>query len=101
LELHHASHAQIYMGTNHVPFLLPSIITGLLILCGGYLVVPRYGVMGLIMVQAISHLLINNWYPVYLNLKLLDWKLDKYFYDLFIITPIQIIKGIKISLKTY
>lgn len=81
-------------------FLLPYIITGLLILCGGYLVVPRYEILGLVVVKAISHLLINNWHPVCFNL-ILDWKLDKYFYNLSNIMPFQIINGFKISPKTY
>ncbi len=36
LELHHAFHAQIYMGSNHVPFLYPAILSGISILLFGY-----------------------------------------------------------------
>lgn len=78
LEYHHASHSQIYMGTNHVPFLFPSLISGALILGIGFGVVGTYGLMGIVLTQFFVQLSLNNWYPVYLNLRLLDWKFDDY-----------------------
>ncbi len=78
LEYHHAVHAQIYMGSNHIPFLLPALISGILILLIGFGVVDTYGLMGIVLTQFFVQLSLNNWYPVYLNLKLLDWKFVSY-----------------------
>lgn len=78
LEYHHAVHSQIYMGSNHVPFLFPSLISGVLILSIGYSIVETHGLMGIVLTQFFVQLSINNWYPVYLNLKLLNWKLLQY-----------------------
>ena len=83
LELHHGFHAQVYMGSNHVPFLLPGIISGIFILGIGSYVINIYGIIGLVLTQLLVQLLFNNWYPVYLNLKLLDWGLRDYFLTIF------------------
>jgi hypothetical protein len=78
LELHHGFHAQIYMGSNHVPFLLPGIVSGIFILGIGYNVISVYGLIGLVLTQFLVQLSFNNWYPVYLNLKLLNWEFGDY-----------------------
>lgn len=78
LEYHHAVHAQVYMGTNHIPFLLPSLISGFLIIVIGYMAIGKYGLLGLVLTQFFVQLSINNWYPVYLDLKLLNWKFKDY-----------------------
>jgi len=78
LELHHAYHAQIYMGSNHVPFLLPGLISGIAIVGLGFGVVDTYGLIGIVLIQFFVQLSLNNWYPVYLNLKLLNWKFMSY-----------------------
>lgn len=82
LELHHAYHAQIYMGSNHVPFLLPGLISGVVIVGVGFGVVENHGLLGVVLAQAVVQLLFNNWYPVYLNLKLLSWPFGVYLHDL-------------------
>ena len=78
LELHHGFHAQIYMGSNHVPFLLPGIVSGILILGMGSYVINQYGLIALVLTQLLVQLSFNNWYPVYLNLKLLNWEFGDY-----------------------
>ena len=83
LELHHGFHAQIYMGSNHVPFLLPGLISGIIILGIGSYVISQYGLIALVLTQLLVQLSFNNWYPVYLNLKLLDWGLSDYFLTIF------------------
>lgn len=82
LELHHAFHAQIYMGSNKVPFLIPSIISGTLIIFFSWILAPIYNLWGLILTQFIVQLCLNNWYPVYMNLKLLNWKFKDYIFCL-------------------
>ena len=78
LELHHAYHAQIYMGSNHVPFLLPGLVSGLAIVGLGFGVIDTYGLIGVVLVQFFVQLSLNNWYPVYLNLNLLNWRFRDY-----------------------
>lgn len=78
LEYHHSVHSQIYMGSNHVPFLFPALFSGVLIIIIGIGVVGTYGLNGIVLTQFFVQLSINNWYPVYLNLKLLDWKFVDY-----------------------
>ena len=82
LEYHHAVHAQVYMGSNHVPFLLPALFSGFLILGIGFSVVGTFGLIGVVLTQFLVQLSINNWYPVYLDLKLLNWKFKDYAIDL-------------------
>lgn len=83
LEMHHSIHSQIYMGTNKVPFLIPSLYSAFTILAAGLYVVSDYGVLGIVLTQLIVQLTVNNWYPVYLNLGVLDWRFKSYFRELF------------------
>jgi len=71
LELHHVIHATIYTATNHIPFVLPALLSGLVIILGGWIVKDSYGLWGIICVQFLVQLSFNNWYPIYLNYKLL------------------------------
>ena len=82
LEMHHSMHAQVYMSTNHVPFLLPSIISGALILGLDFMVVDSYGLVGLLLIQFAVQASFNNWYPVKLSCKLVGWTAKTYFLDL-------------------
>jgi hypothetical protein len=84
LEMHHSIHSQIYMGTNKVPFLIPSLYSALTIFIVSYFVVTDYGILGVVLTQLVVQLTINNWYPVYLNLGLLNWKFSTYLKDLFV-----------------
>lgn len=81
LEIHHAAHSQIYMATNHVPFLLPALLSGIAIVSIGYCVMGTYGLMGLIITQLLVQAACNNWYPVMLSLKLLRWPFKQYLID--------------------
>ncbi|WP_320820877.1 hypothetical protein [Thalassolituus sp.] len=81
LEAHHSYHAQIYMSTNHVPFLFPGIVSGIVILSVGFFMMPYYGVLGLLLVQLVVQLMFNNWYPVFLNLRSLNWSGLAYIQD--------------------
>jgi hypothetical protein len=83
LESHHGAHSQIYLARNHVPFLIPSIASGVITFGLGYWIVGIYGVVGVVAVQACVQLACNNWYPVYLNLRGLNWSFSEYIVDLF------------------
>jgi len=78
LEMHHGMHAQIYMGTNKVPFLIPSLISGMLILGLSYRLAENYGVLSVLFVQFLVQLLFNNWYPIRLNLRLSGMTVGQY-----------------------
>lgn len=90
LDIHSSYHASIYTSTNHVPFLLPAIISGGLIILVGFYVLPPYGVLALVLSKLIIQSAFNNWYSVSLSLKLLHWNLFDYLKDL----PRYGIKGI-------
>lgn len=83
LEAHHSAHAQLYMTSNHIPFLVPALLSGAAIVGLGYLVQPLYGVAGLVFVQLGVQAAWNNWYPVRLSLQWLDWRFADYVKDTF------------------
>jgi hypothetical protein len=81
LDLHASFHATIYTSTNHVPFVTPALVSGGLILLVGFLVMPIYGVMGIVMAKFLIQFLINVWYAPWLSLKLLEWPFFRYLYQ--------------------
>ena len=83
LDFHSSFHADIYVSTNHFPFLIPSGITGLVIGALGIPVANMYGILGLVVVPFVASMLVNNWYPVYLSFKLTGWNIISYIKDLF------------------
>jgi hypothetical protein len=83
LDFHSSFHADIYLSTNHYPFLLPAGITGLIIGVSGIPVASHFGILGLVLVPFVASLLVNNWYPVYLSFKLTGWNLKRYILDVF------------------
>ena len=70
LEINHVVHANVYTSTNHIPFVMPTIISGILIFVLSFLVVETYDLIGVLLVQLCVQLSFNNWYPIYLNHKL-------------------------------
>jgi len=84
LDFHSSFHADIYVSTNHFPFLIPAGITGLAIGLGGILISDSFGIIGLVLVPLIGSMIVNNWYPVYLSFKLTGWNMLTYTRDLFI-----------------
>jgi hypothetical protein len=78
LEMHHSCHAQLYITKNHVPFLVPSVFSGITISLLSFLLLPNWGVTAMIISQILVQMAFNNWYPVYLNLKALDWRFSEY-----------------------
>jgi hypothetical protein len=84
LEIHSSFHADIYVSTNHFPFLIPAGITGLIIGAASIPVAQHYGIMGLVIVPFAASMVVNDWYPVFLSFKLTGWNLYSYIRDLFI-----------------
>ncbi|MDK2062888.1 hypothetical protein PT520_10190 [Aliarcobacter butzleri] len=71
LELHHVTHATIYTATNHIPFVLPSLLSGIVIILGAWIMIDDYGLWGIVLVQFFVQLSCNNWYPIWLNYKII------------------------------
>jgi hypothetical protein len=69
LELNHSGFSQFYLTRNHIPFLIPSILSGISIIIIGWYIGQIYGALGLILAQGLVQLLFNNWYPVFLVYK--------------------------------
>jgi hypothetical protein len=82
LDMHSSFHAGIYTSTNHIPFLIPALVSGLIIVVTGYYILPLYGLAGLILVRFLVQLSFNNWYAMSLSLKLLNWPLKSYLVEL-------------------
>jgi O-antigen/teichoic acid export membrane protein len=78
LDSHATYHAGIYISTNHVPFLLPTIISGVIFLTAGFIIMPIYGLFGIILLKFLIQVSFNNWYSVILSLRLLKWPLKNY-----------------------
>lgn len=83
LDLHALVHGTIYISTNSVPFLIPGLLTGLTIVVVGYLVIPSYGLVGLVSVQLVANLVCNAWFSTYLSLRLTNWTFTEYLKDVF------------------
>jgi len=82
LDTYSASNTNVYISTNHIPFMYPTLISGILIISIGFLILPIYGLLGVITFRLIVELCYNYWYPSYLNLKLLNWQLHTHISDI-------------------
>ena len=82
--MHALIHGTFYISTNDVPFLIPGLITGAVTIGVGYLVIPDYGLLGLVIVQFLANLACNFWFSTYLSLKLTRWPFLVYLNDVFI-----------------
>ena len=92
LEIHAAMHATIYSSTNQIPFLIPSLASGLVVVVIGFMILPIYGVLGLILLQFFTQLSFNYWYSLYLSLKLVKWSFRDYVADV-LKGGVSIVKG--------
>jgi O-antigen/teichoic acid export membrane protein len=84
LEMHHSIHASIYISSNHNPFLLPSLISGGVIVLLSFLIGLHYGILAIVSIQMLVQLAFNNWYPVMLNLRMMGWSYRYYFSRIFL-----------------
>ncbi len=91
-EIHAAMHATIYSSTNQIPFLIPSLVSGITVIVFGFMVLPIYGLIGLVLLQFLIQLSFNYWYSWYLSLKLLKWPLKDYIRDV-LFAVVRLVKG--------
>ncbi len=82
LDTYSATNTNVYISTNHIPFMYPTLISGILIISIGFLILPIYGLLGVVTLRLIIELCYNYWYPNYLNLKLLNWKFNIHISDI-------------------
>ena len=82
-EIHAEIHRNIYISTNHIPFLIPIIISGILILVLGFLFLPKFGLISIVLVQLMVQLSFNYWYPLMLSFQLINWNVFTYFRDMY------------------
>lgn len=80
-ESHALIFGTVYISTNDVPFLIPGLITGAATVIIGSLILPKWGLLGLISLQMILNLCNNFWYSAYLSLKLINWPIGRYVKD--------------------
>lgn len=83
LEIHASMMASIYTSTNQIPFLIPSLVSGAVMFSLGFVVLPYYGLLGVILLQFVVQLSFNYWFSTYLSLKLIKWPFFIYIRDLF------------------
>jgi hypothetical protein len=81
-ESHALIHGTIYISTNAVPFLIPALITGAATYLVGSLILPKYGLLGLMILQVGLNFGNNFWYSTYLSLKLVQWPFFRYIRDI-------------------
>jgi hypothetical protein len=81
LEVHHCCHSHLYLTSNHVPFVAASLTSGAAVLGLGMLLLPGFGLAGIIVAQFAVQLSFNNWYPVLLLLRSLNWSFVGYLRD--------------------
>jgi hypothetical protein len=84
LDSHATMQGTVYISTNHVPFLWPSLISGAVMLAVGFLILPIYGLIGIVMVKFLVALSMGNWYSTYLSLRLLNWRFSEYLEDIWV-----------------
>jgi len=99
LEMHHSIHATLYIATNHVPFLWPALLSGAGVVGFGFLVVEPYGIYGLVLVQILVQALCNNWLPVYLSLRISNWRFVSYLVSLVRVPLILLVHAGRILCK--
>lgn len=78
LELHHSLSASIYVSTNDIPFVVPSIVSGVSIVILGYCLMGYYSLLGIVFAQFLVQIVFNNWYPTYKLLKYLEIPFKEY-----------------------
>lgn len=77
-EVHHVSHASMTMSSGYIPFVPIAFMAGFLNIVFSLFLVERFGLLGVILGTMIAQVTTNNWYAVYVNLKLLKIDLREY-----------------------
>ncbi|MCK6594981.1 MAG: hypothetical protein L6Q33_07275 [Bacteriovoracaceae bacterium] len=88
LEIQQSIHSAIYIQTNDIPFVVSNFISMVLFIYFAWYFSNKNQFNEMLMAQLAVLLLINSWFPVYKNLKLLRYSFSSYVKD----TIIEIFK---------
>ena len=77
-EVQAAMFRTIYISTNQVPFLIPILVSGAVIIVLGFIILPYYGLLGIVLVQFLIQLSFNYWFPVVLSFRLINWNITTF-----------------------
>jgi O-antigen/teichoic acid export membrane protein len=83
LEINHACYAAVTMTENKNPFLLPALISGILIVGLSTVLTPKFGVWGLLASQGLVQLCFNNWWTVLCGIRSLNMSFVQFLRILF------------------
>lgn len=82
LDSHSTIQGTVYISTNHVPFMIPSLVSGFFMIVIGFWALPLYGLLGVVITRFLIGLCVDNWYSTYLSLRLLKWPFKTYLADI-------------------
>jgi len=61
LEINHTIAANVIAASNSIPFVVPSVVSGLATVCLGFILVQEFEIFGLIIAQGLVQIAYNNW----------------------------------------
>ncbi len=79
LEQHHSFYACIVLSENENPFMIPAIISGIAVVIGAWFLAGIWGIMGILVAQAVVQLAFNNWWPIVRALQGLNLSFREFF----------------------
>ena len=82
-EMHSGIHAQIYMSSNRIPFLIPVLVSGVVLVATNFFLIDFGSVVLLISVHFAIQSANNYWFPVLKSFRLLKWTLPEYLKQIF------------------
>lgn len=65
------AYTNLVISTNENPFVLPTVLSGILMISLSLVLTPRYGLVGLLASHGLAQLAWNHWWPVMLGLRTL------------------------------
>ena len=80
LEMHHVQYAILVVSDNHNPFVIPALLSGMVIILISMLLAPHYGILGLLISAGVVQASFNNWWPAIKgihSLKLSVWEFNR------------------------
>jgi hypothetical protein len=72
LEMHHSLFGALVITENRNPFVIPALVSGVLVALAGWRLAPLYGYWGLLLAQGVVQAAFNNWWTVWRGLRGLE-----------------------------
>jgi O-antigen/teichoic acid export membrane protein len=89
LEGHHAIFRDVTITAHRNPFAKPVIISAALIVVLSFVLVPQFGLWGLILAPGLVQICFNNWWTVVVGLESMGNSVSDYIYALLGLTPTE------------